>query len=74
MVPAVEGHGNAQQRFDEGTGSEDTHSDGADAQLLVSVDARSFPPDDRLYRAAFKAQAGMSELVMTVESRGMLCR
>lgn len=30
------------------------------------LDARSFPPDDRLYRAAFKAQAAMSELVMTL--------
>jgi hypothetical protein len=35
-------------------------------RLLERLNARGFPPDDRLYRAAFKAQAGMSELVMVL--------
>jgi hypothetical protein len=30
------------------------------------LDAKSFPPTDRLYVAAFKARAAMSELVMTL--------
>ena len=33
-------------------------------RLADRLNARSFSPDDRLYRAAFKAQAAMSELVM----------
>jgi hypothetical protein len=35
-------------------------------RLTERLNARSFAPDDRLYRAAFKAQAAMSELVMVL--------
>lgn len=35
-------------------------------RLADRLNARSFPPDDRLYWAVFKAQAAMSELVMTL--------
>jgi hypothetical protein len=35
-------------------------------RLYERLNARSFPPDDRLYRAAFKAQAAMMELVMVL--------
>jgi hypothetical protein len=30
------------------------------------LDAKTFPVDDSLYRAALKAQAAMSEVVMTL--------
>jgi len=36
------------------------------SRLVQRLDARSFPADDRLYVAALKAQAAMSELVMTL--------
>jgi hypothetical protein len=35
-------------------------------RLNERFNARRFPPDDRLCRVAFKAQAVMSELVMTL--------
>jgi hypothetical protein len=35
-------------------------------RLYERLNATSFPPDDRLYRAASKAQAGMSELAMAL--------
>jgi hypothetical protein len=35
-------------------------------RLYERLNARSFPPDDRLYRAAFKAQAALGELVMVL--------
>jgi hypothetical protein len=35
-------------------------------RLCERLNARSFAPDDRLYRAAFKAQAAMMELVMVL--------
>jgi hypothetical protein len=35
-------------------------------RLTERLNARRFPPDDRLYRAAFKAQAAMCELVMVL--------
>jgi hypothetical protein len=35
-------------------------------RLYERLNARSFPPEDRLYRAAIKAQAAMSELVMVL--------
>jgi hypothetical protein len=35
-------------------------------RLCERLNARRFPPDDRLYRAAFKAQAAMGELVMVL--------
>jgi len=36
------------------------------SRLVQRLDARSFPADDRLYVAALKAKAAMSELVMTL--------
>jgi hypothetical protein len=35
-------------------------------RLGERLNAKSFPPDDRLYRAAFKAQAALGELVMVL--------
>jgi hypothetical protein len=35
-------------------------------RLYERLNARSFPPEDRLYRAASKAQAAMGELVMAL--------
>jgi hypothetical protein len=35
-------------------------------RLYERLNARSFPPDDRLYRAAFKAQTATMELVMVL--------
>jgi hypothetical protein len=35
-------------------------------RLYERLNARSFTPEDRLYRAAFKAQAALSELVMVL--------
>jgi hypothetical protein len=35
-------------------------------RLCERLNARSFAPDDRLYRAAFTAQTAMSELVMVL--------
>jgi hypothetical protein len=35
-------------------------------RLYDRLNARSFLPDDRLYRAAFKAQTAMMELVMVL--------
>jgi hypothetical protein len=35
-------------------------------RLAERLDARSFSPDDRLYRAAFKAQTAIGELVMVL--------
>ncbi len=35
-------------------------------RLIERLKARNFPPDDRLYRAAFKAQAALSEQVMVL--------
>lgn len=39
-------------------------------RLADRLNARSFPSDDRLYRAAFKAQAALGELVMTLHYLG----
>jgi hypothetical protein len=36
------------------------------SRLYERLNARGFPPQDRLYRAASKAQAAMSELVMVL--------
>jgi hypothetical protein len=35
-------------------------------RLYERLNANRFPPDDRLYRAAFKAQTAMMELVMVL--------
>jgi hypothetical protein len=35
-------------------------------RLYERLNARRFPPDDRMYRATFKAQAAMMELVMVL--------
>jgi len=40
------------------------------SRLVRRLDAQNFPPDDRLYVAAHKAQAAMSELVMCLHYFG----
>jgi hypothetical protein len=42
-------------------------------RLMERLNVRDFLPDDRLYRAAFKAQAAMSELVMVLVLHYLTC-
>jgi hypothetical protein len=65
-------HGDEQQSTIERASQGDVRGPGADAavrepdRLYERLNARRLPPDDRLYRAAFKAQTVMIELVMAL--------